>query len=257
MDEQKIYRAALAAWGADAQTLMVFEEMSELQKELCKAARGKDNTEQIAEEIADVEIMLEQMKVLHRCAEAVAAYQQSKLRRLAVRSGSRRKERKAMTIDEAIAHAREVAEGCRAENGDCAYQHDKLTEWLVELKAYRETGLKPEEIADFREMYREMAAKFADYKAAEVTGQLVVFPCRVTDTVYYIETVHKGRKYAGGRVVSAQIDHVTIGGTTGKPVFDLCTETENWLYALEPGEFFLTREEAEKALEEGRKNGEY
>ena len=49
-----------------------------------------------------------------------------------------------MTIDEAIAHAREVAEGCRAENGDCAYQHDKLTEWLVELKAYRETGLKPE-----------------------------------------------------------------------------------------------------------------
>lgn len=59
MDEQKIYRAALAAWGADAQTLMVFEEMSELQKELCKAARGKDNTEQIAEEIADVEIMLD------------------------------------------------------------------------------------------------------------------------------------------------------------------------------------------------------
>ena len=162
-----------------------------------------------------------------------------------------------MTIDEAIAHAREVAEGCRAETGDCAYQHDKLTEWLVELKAYRETRLKPEEIADFREMYREMAAKFADYKAAEVTGQLVVFPCRVTDTVYYIETVHKGRKYAGGRVVSAQINHVTIGGTTGKPVFDLCTETENWLYALEPGEFFLTREEAEKALEEGRKNGEY
>ena len=40
MDEQKIYRAALAAWGADAQTLMVFEEMSEPQKELCKAARG-------------------------------------------------------------------------------------------------------------------------------------------------------------------------------------------------------------------------
>ena len=64
---------------------MVFEEMAELQKELCKAARGKDNREQIAEEIADVEIMLEQMKVLHRCAEAVAAYRESKLRRLAVR----------------------------------------------------------------------------------------------------------------------------------------------------------------------------
>ena len=88
MNEQRIYRAALAAWGADAQTLMVFEEMSELQKELCKAARGKDNTEQIAEEIADVEIMLEQMKVLHDCAKAVAAYRKSKLRRLAVRCGA-------------------------------------------------------------------------------------------------------------------------------------------------------------------------
>ena len=88
MDEQRIYRAALAAWGADAQTLMVFEEMAELQKELCKAARGKDNREQIAEEIADVEIMLEQMKVLHGCAEAVAAYRESKLRRLAIRCGA-------------------------------------------------------------------------------------------------------------------------------------------------------------------------
>ena len=166
-----------------------------------------------------------------------------------------------MTIDEAIAHAREVAEGCPAENRDCAYQHDKLAEWLVELKAYRETGLKPEEIADFREMYREMAAKFADYKAAEVTGQLVVFPCRVTDTVYIIEGCLGGEKCVGKRkkklpltdkVVSARIDHVTIGGTTEKPVFDLCTETGSWFCSMEPGEFYLTREEAEKALAEGR-----
>ena len=167
-----------------------------------------------------------------------------------------------MTIDEAIAHAREVAEGCPAENRDCAYQHDKLAEWLVELKAYRETGLKPEEIADFREMYREMAAKFADYKAAEVTGQLVILPCRVTDTVYMIEGCLGGENCVGrrkkkfpltDRVVSAQIDHVTIGGTTGKPVFDLCTETGSWFYSMEPGEFYLTIEEAEKALEEGGK----
>lgn len=167
-----------------------------------------------------------------------------------------------MTIDEAIEHAREVAEGCPEENRQCAYQHDKLAEWLGELKAYKETGLKPEEIADFREMYREMSAKFADYKAAEITGQLVVLPCRVTDTVYMIEGCLGGENCAGrrkkkfpltDRVVSAQIDHVTIGGTTGKPVFDLCTETGNWFYSMEPGEFYLTREEAEKALEEGRK----
>ncbi len=37
----KIYCEALNKWGAEAQTLMVFEEMSELQKELCKRAGAK------------------------------------------------------------------------------------------------------------------------------------------------------------------------------------------------------------------------
>lgn len=36
MKEREIYQAAIEKWGADAQTLMVFEEMAELQKELCK-----------------------------------------------------------------------------------------------------------------------------------------------------------------------------------------------------------------------------
>lgn len=87
MDEQRIYRAALEKWGADAQTLMAFEEMAELQKELCKCARGKDNWEAIAEEIADVEIMLEQMKILHDCAGVSAGYKRRKLERLVERLG--------------------------------------------------------------------------------------------------------------------------------------------------------------------------
>jgi len=85
MDNEKIYRAALEKWGAEAQTLMVFEEMSELQKELCKAARGKDNKNDIAEEIADVIIMLEQMQILHDCKDAVEIYKAAKLDRLAFR----------------------------------------------------------------------------------------------------------------------------------------------------------------------------
>lgn len=92
MNEQQIYLDALKTWGKDAQTLMVFEEMSELQKELCKSARGKNNTEQIAEEIADVEIMLEQMKLLYGCEEAVTAYRESKLRRLSSRLGHEKHE---------------------------------------------------------------------------------------------------------------------------------------------------------------------
>ena len=62
--------------------VMVMEEMSELQKELCKHARGKDNQLSIAEEIADVLIMLDQMMILHDCESIVAQYKQEKLERL-------------------------------------------------------------------------------------------------------------------------------------------------------------------------------
>ena len=85
---------------------------------------------------------------------------------------------------------------------------------------------------------------------AERGGRLVVLPCKVTDTVYLLESVFRGKKLIGEQVVSAQIDHVTIGGTTGKPVFDFCSETGGWHYALETGEFFFTREEAETKIKE-------
>jgi len=87
MSEREVFETALKTWGANPQTIMVFEEMSELQKELCKHARGKENVEQIAEEIADVQIMLEQMILLHGCEEAVRAYRCSKIERLKIRLG--------------------------------------------------------------------------------------------------------------------------------------------------------------------------
>lgn len=59
-----------------------------------------------------------------------------------------------MTIEEAIEHAREVAEGCPAGDRQCAYQHDKLADWLEELKAYRETGLTPEDVKSVAWIYR-------------------------------------------------------------------------------------------------------
>lgn len=80
--EKQIYEQALEKWGPLAQTNMVFEEMAELQKELCKNGRGKDNRSDIAEEIADVLIMLEQMMILHDCKELVTACKAVKLQRL-------------------------------------------------------------------------------------------------------------------------------------------------------------------------------
>lgn len=63
--DERVFLNALNAYGMREQITMVFEEMSELQKELCKYLRGDDavTIANIAEEIADVEIMLDQMKL--------------------------------------------------------------------------------------------------------------------------------------------------------------------------------------------------
>ncbi len=80
-----IYRAALEKWGPDAQILMAMEEMAEPQKELCKNHRGMENASCIAEEIADVEIMLGQMKLLFGVDTLVEQFWENKLRRLKAR----------------------------------------------------------------------------------------------------------------------------------------------------------------------------
>lgn len=80
-DKCKLYRQAIEKWGT-AQIIIAFEEMAELQKELSKYLRGRENTTEIAEEIADVEIMLEQMKVLFGIEDIVKDYKNQKLRRL-------------------------------------------------------------------------------------------------------------------------------------------------------------------------------
>ena len=62
--ERKTFCAALSRYGAQAQITMVFEEMAELQDVLCKFLRGRvdgDTLANIAEEIADVGIMLDQV----------------------------------------------------------------------------------------------------------------------------------------------------------------------------------------------------
>ncbi len=84
-DGGEICRRALEAFGAQAQVMMVIEEMSELTKELCKNGRGQENTTHIAEEIADVEIMLQQMVMLFDCAGQVETFRRYKLERLAER----------------------------------------------------------------------------------------------------------------------------------------------------------------------------
>ena len=80
--EWEILSAAVATWGQDAQAKMLLEEMAELQKEICKAWRGKDNTVEIAEEVADVEVMLAQIKMIFGIDTSVGVYRDAKIERL-------------------------------------------------------------------------------------------------------------------------------------------------------------------------------
>ena len=64
---------------------MVFEEMAELQNVLCKFLRGRidgDTLVSIAEEIADVGIMIDQMAIEFKIEDAVAEKRAYKVRRL-------------------------------------------------------------------------------------------------------------------------------------------------------------------------------
>lgn len=85
MSDNEIFDKAIDRYGITAQITMVFEEMSELQKELCKHLRGRNNFGNIAEEIADVEIMLAQMKSYFGCAGLVESWKRTKIKRLAER----------------------------------------------------------------------------------------------------------------------------------------------------------------------------
>ena len=82
MHEMSLLQRAVSKWGKEAQMKMVLEEMSELQKEICKMWRGKDNRGAIAEEVADVEIMLDQLKLMLDIPYEVEQHRQNKLQRL-------------------------------------------------------------------------------------------------------------------------------------------------------------------------------
>ena len=72
---KEVYKRAIKKWGADAQLLMVFEEMSELQLAICKSTRlsnpQTDAQKKLAiiDEIADVYIMLGQLLEIYNIYE--------------------------------------------------------------------------------------------------------------------------------------------------------------------------------------------
>ena len=84
-EEKKVFEKALNRFGIRAQIEMVVEEMSKLQKELCESLYGRDVVMNIAEGIADVEIMLDQMKLHFGLEDHVTNNRKVKVSRLAER----------------------------------------------------------------------------------------------------------------------------------------------------------------------------
>lgn len=81
--ENKIYNEAIEFFGDTSQKVMVIEEMSELTKELCKDLRDRGNIENIADELADVEITLAQLKIIYQIHDLVEEHKDFKLHRFA------------------------------------------------------------------------------------------------------------------------------------------------------------------------------
>lgn len=86
-ERKATYNAALRKWGVDAQVMMAVEEMSELTKEICKIYRGKGTLDDLADEIADVLITLEQLKLIYDLSDIVDDHIAAKIKRLQDRLG--------------------------------------------------------------------------------------------------------------------------------------------------------------------------
>ena len=76
----EVYRWAIDKYGATEQEGIAIEECAELIQAITHKHRGR--THNLSEEIADVEIMLEQLKIINDCSEDVRKIKRYKVDRL-------------------------------------------------------------------------------------------------------------------------------------------------------------------------------
>ena len=92
-----------------------------------------------------------------------------------------------MTVAEAINRACDEAEkfdeACRIARQQ-AEAINELCAWTDELKAYRETGLTPEEVTALQASNQELKKEALPILQAKVQGRLAELPCRLGGTVY-------------------------------------------------------------------------
>ena len=80
-----IYRRAVSYFGATKQKLKAIEEMAELIVELVKDLLGDGNPAKVIEELADVENMTVQLRIIYDEDGMIDYWKQAKMNRLAHR----------------------------------------------------------------------------------------------------------------------------------------------------------------------------
>ena len=85
MKELETLLDAVRAHGPQKQIIKAVEELGELSQALCKYLAEGADPDHVAEEMADVAIMLEQLKIIFENHARVDAWEHEKLARLAAR----------------------------------------------------------------------------------------------------------------------------------------------------------------------------
>lgn len=136
-------------------------------------------------------------------------------------------------------------------NGSCSQR-----EVWEKLKAYEDTGMEPEEIKPKRGLPPVVGAALdakadhmRDLLKAEREGRLMVLPCKVSQTVYFIlEDLPSFYPETDGWYISeSEVSEVCTRGFSVDPI-DKDEKVLFYPYSDIGKTVFLTREEAEAAL---------
>ena len=148
-----------------------------------------------------------------------------------------------------IALCSEPRGGSFCEDGSCSQR--KVWE---RLKEYEDTGLTPEVCANYKAFEDEAISKgvtfarIVELMEADQDGRVFVAPCKAGDTVYELRD---SRHAKGPGITPRIVARVLVSFGGGYVVYH---SGPLGLWSVELGyTWFLTREEAEKALEDRKK----
>lgn len=100
MNAHEIYKAAIEHYGRETQMLVCMEEMAELIQAICKRLRGVNNRYNLGEEMADVAITQEQLRMMFPMEDALASlwFEHRKLERLEQRIAEDKARKKRVVV---------------------------------------------------------------------------------------------------------------------------------------------------------------